>query len=105
VYVIRHDLQAVNRYLQLLGLLLKQSLETLVHGFNQDWPEILGTPHPMIFEAEYGTCILSLLSHQQEYIESTGLRQTKGEHARKKGRIPLALKATVSCGRIYGCVS
>jgi hypothetical protein len=34
--------------------LLKQSLETLVHWFNQDWTAILGTPHPMIFEAEYG---------------------------------------------------
>jgi hypothetical protein len=32
--------------------------ETLVHWSNQDGTAILRTPHPMIFEAEYGTCIL-----------------------------------------------
>lgn len=55
VYVIRHDRQAVNRNLQLFGLLLKQSLETLVHWSNQDWTAILQTTHQMIFEA--GTSI------------------------------------------------
>jgi hypothetical protein len=28
--------------------------QTLVHWFNQDGTAILPTPHPMIFEAEYG---------------------------------------------------
>jgi hypothetical protein len=36
--------------LQLFGLLLKQSLETLVHWFNQDWTTILRTLDQMIFE-------------------------------------------------------
>lgn len=63
VYVIRHDRQAVNRYLQLFGLLLKQGLETLLHWFNQDWTVILQTPHQMIFEA--ATCILGVLTQKQ----------------------------------------
>jgi hypothetical protein len=60
--------------------------ETLVHWFNQDWTTILRTP--MIFGAEYATCIFAALTHQQEYTKHTRLRQTKSEYT-KKDRIPL----------------
>jgi hypothetical protein len=42
-----------------------QSLETPVHRFNQDGTAMLPTPHQMIFEAEYGTCILGVPTHAQ----------------------------------------
>jgi hypothetical protein len=53
----------------------------------------------MIFEVQYGTCIFDgILTHQQEYTKSSGLRQTKSEtHPNKSGK-----RAAFPCGRIYG---
>jgi hypothetical protein len=78
--------------------------ETLVHWFNPNWTAILRTP--MIFEAEYGTCIFAVLTHQQEYTKSTGLRQTKSEHPpriyKKKGpHSPVALRRQSSAQNLW----
>src|SRR5215469_14529414 len=91
MHMVRQNLQGVDLNIQLLGLLLQQHLQPPTYRTDQDRTAVLGTPNQMIFEAEYGTRVLSVLAHIRNYTESVQIGQTKREECRnEERRIPLS---------------
>lgn len=97
VNVVRHNFDFVNEKTVLGGDLVKEGLEALINGRNENWTSVLRAPDDVILEAENSpriTCIpRSLCRHVLLYIR----RITKRQHKQKeRAALPLSAKAEQS---------
>jgi len=89
VYVVGHDLERVNRHINLCGNGVKQNDKAFFNIVNKDGSTVLRAPHEVVLEGEYRAAILSVLTHAKHYKHAYKLVNKKERGA----AIPLSAKA------------
>ena len=87
--MVGHDLERVNRHINLCGNGVKQNDKAFFNIINKDGSTVLRAPHEVVLEGEYRAAILSVLTHAKYYKHAYKL----GNKKERGAAIPLSAKA------------